>query len=84
MTDDGRRATPDVRPRWQLGRWLPIGAMMLLILALGGYTTNRDSNFLTTFNLSGVMVATMPVISVPMKPCTACPIGVFAARLSAT
>lgn len=77
MTSDGRRATADVRPRLQLGRWLPIGAMMLLILALGGYTTNRDSNFLTTFNLSGVMVATMPLALAAMAQTSALMVKAF-------
>lgn len=50
-----------VRPPFQRGRWLPIGVMALLIVVLGGYTNNAEPSFLTTFNLNGVMVATMPL-----------------------
>lgn len=77
MTDETQRTGPDVRPRWQVGRWLPIGAMVLLILVLGGYTTNQDSNFLTTFNLSGVMVATMPLALAAMAQTSALMVRAF-------
>jgi ribose transport system ATP-binding protein len=44
---------------------------------LGGYTNNRDSSFLTTFNLNGVMVATMPLALAAMAQTSALMVKAF-------
>ena len=51
----------NVRPPFQRSRWLPIVAMVVLIVMLGAYTNSKDSSFLSSFNLNGLMVATMPL-----------------------
>ena len=66
-----------VRPPFQRGRWLPIGAMALLIVVLGGYTNNAEPSFLTTFNLNGVMVATMPLALAAMAQTSALMVKAF-------
>jgi ribose transport system ATP-binding protein len=67
----------DVRPKLQLGRWLPIVAMGLLILILGAYTNNDDPSFLTTFNLNGVMIATLPLALAAMAQTSALMVKAF-------
>lgn len=66
-----------VRPAFQRGRWLPIAAMVVLILLLGAYTNNTDPSFLTTFNLNGVMVATMPLALAAMAQTSALMVRAF-------
>ena len=66
-----------IRPKFQRGRWLPIAAMVLLIVTLGGYTNNADPSFLTTFNLNGVMVATMPLALAAMAQTSALMVKAF-------
>ena len=65
------------RSQFQFGRWLPIAAMMLLILVLGGYTNHHDPLFLTTFNLNGVMIATMPLALAAMAQTSALMVKAF-------
>ena len=43
----------NVRPAFQRSRWLPIAAMILLIVMLGGYTRSQEAAFLSSFNLNG-------------------------------
>ncbi|MDP1792702.1 MAG: ABC transporter permease [Acidimicrobiales bacterium] len=66
-----------VRPPFPRGRWLPIAAMIVLIVMLGGYTNNADSSFLTSFNLNGVMVATMPLALAAMAQTSALMVKAF-------
>jgi ribose transport system ATP-binding protein len=66
-----------VRPRFQYSRWLPIVAMMLLIAVLGAYTNGKDSSFLTTFNLNGVMIATLPLALAAMGQTSALMVKAF-------
>jgi ribose/xylose/arabinose/galactoside ABC-type transport system permease subunit len=72
MADD-----QDDRPAFQRGRWLPIVAMTLLILLLGAYTHNKESAFLSTFNLNGVMVATLPLALAAMAQTSALMVRAF-------
>jgi ribose transport system ATP-binding protein len=51
----------NVRPAFQRSRWLPIAAMIVLIVLLGGYTRSQDASFLGSFNLNGLMIATLPL-----------------------
>ena len=74
-TDTAARAS--VRPSFQYGRWAPIAAMLLLIVLLGGYTNNRDSAFLSEFNLNGVMVATLPLALAAMAQTSALMVKAF-------
>ena len=47
--------------RLHLSRWLPIVAMILLIIVLGAYTNARNPAFLSSFTLNNLLVATMPL-----------------------
>lgn len=67
----------DVRPEFQRGRWLPIVAMSLLILLLGAYTRSKDAAFLSTFNLNGVMVATLAMALAAMAQTSALMVKAF-------
>ena len=67
----------DVRPKFQLGRWLPIAAMIILIFLLGAYTNQQDSSFLSSFNLNGVMVATLPLALAAMGQTSALMVKAF-------
>jgi ribose transport system ATP-binding protein len=67
----------DIRPQFQRGRWLPIAAMSILILLLGAYTNGKDSSFLSTFNLNGVMVATLPLALAAMAQTSALMVKAF-------
>jgi ribose transport system ATP-binding protein len=74
---NGSAREAGLRPRVQLGRWLPILAMMLLILLLGAFTNRRDSAFLSEFNLNGVMVATLPLALAAMAQTSALMVKAF-------
>ena len=75
MASEPHRATS--RPKFQLGRWLPIAAMMLLIVILGAYTNSKDSSFLSEFNLNGVMIATLPMALAAMGQTSALMVKAF-------
>ncbi|HZB40269.1 MAG TPA: ABC transporter permease [Ilumatobacter sp.] len=66
-----------VRPNFQYSRWLPIVAMMLLITLLGAYTNNEDASFLSSFNLNGVMIATLPLALAAMGQTSALMVKAF-------
>jgi ribose transport system ATP-binding protein len=66
-----------VRPKFQFSRWAPIAAMGLLIVVLGAYTNNKDSSFLTTYNLNGVMIATLPLALAAMGQTSALMVKAF-------
>lgn len=51
----------DTVRRLRLARWLPIAAMIVLIFVLGAYTNSREPAYTSTFNLNGLLVATMPL-----------------------
>lgn len=70
-------ALDHVKPRFQWGRWAPIAAMLLLITILGAYTAGEDSAFLSTFNLNGVMIATMPMALAAMAQTSALMVRAF-------
>jgi ribose transport system ATP-binding protein len=53
--------TKRTRQGMHLGRWMPIVAMILLIVALSAYTNGKNSAFLSSFTLNGLLVATMPL-----------------------
>ena len=67
----------NVRPKFQYSRWMPIVAMMLLITLLGAYTNSQDSSYLTTFNLNGVMIATLPLALAAMGQTSALMVKAF-------
>ena len=71
------RMMHEIRPQFQRGRWLPIAAMSLLIVLLGAYTNGKDSAFLSTFNLNGVMVATLPLALAAMAQTSALMVKAF-------
>lgn len=47
--------------RLHLARWLPIAAMIVLIFVLGAYTNAREPAYTSSFNLNGLLIATMPL-----------------------
>ncbi len=60
-----------------LGRWLPILAMIVLIVLLGGYTNRREPSFLSEFNLNGLLIATMPLALAAMGQASALMVRAF-------
>jgi ribose transport system ATP-binding protein len=60
MTADTAAWRDTVR-RLHLARWLPIVAMVILIFVLGVYTNSKESSFSSSFNLNGLLIATMPL-----------------------
>jgi ribose transport system ATP-binding protein len=66
-----------VRPAFQRSRWLPIAAMILLILVLGGYTRSQEASFLGSFNLNGLMIATLPLALAAMAQTSALMVKAF-------
>ena len=77
VTTETGTSGANVRPKFQFGRWLPIAAMGLLIVLLGAYTNNKDSSFLTTYNLNGVMIATLPLALAAMGQTSALMVKAF-------
>jgi ribose transport system ATP-binding protein len=59
-------ATQSGRRTRELRGWIPLALLILLIAAIGGYTAARSSQFLTSFNLNGLLVATVPLALVSM------------------
>lgn len=66
-----------IDPPFQRARWLPIAAMLLLILALGAYTNAKDDSFLTSFTLNYMLVATMPMALAAMAQTSALMVKAF-------
>ncbi|MGD9996793.1 MAG: ABC transporter permease [Ilumatobacteraceae bacterium] len=73
----------NVRPPFQKGRWLPIVAMLVLITILGAYTNSKDSQFLSTFNLNGLMNLTLPLALAAMAQTSALMVKAFDVSLGA-
>lgn len=73
MASSGR----DTIRRLHLARWLPILAMLVLIVVLGAYTNNRESSFTSEFNLNGLLVATMPLALAAMGQTSALMVRAF-------
>jgi ribose transport system ATP-binding protein len=77
MPNETVTTSGNVRPKFQFGRWLPIVAMGLLIVVLGAYTHSEDSSFLSTYNLNGVMIATLPLALAAMGQTSALMVKAF-------
>jgi ribose transport system ATP-binding protein len=73
----GPRQPRDVIRRLHLARWLPILAMLVLIVVLGWYTNNRQSSFSSEFNLNGLLIATMPMACAAMGQTSALMVRAF-------
>jgi ribose transport system ATP-binding protein len=71
------------RPQRHLGRWMPIVAMLLLILVLGLYTRSKESTFTSSFNLNGLLIATMPLALAAMGQCSALMVKAFDVSIGA-
>jgi ribose transport system ATP-binding protein len=65
------------RRQLHLGRWMPILAMIGLILALGLYTYSRDSAFGSSYTLNFLLVQTMPLALAAMGQCSALMVKAF-------
>ncbi len=62
MSVSREAAAPIVRRRKVAFRaWMPLTMMVGLMLLMGAYTANKDSAFLSEFNLNGVFIATIPL-----------------------
>ena len=67
----------DVIRRLHLARWLPILAMILLIVVLGLYTNSQEPAFSSEFNLNGLLIATMPLALAAMGQTSALMVKAF-------
>jgi ribose transport system ATP-binding protein len=67
----------DTIRRLHLGRWLPIVAMVVLIVALGAYTNGKKPAFSSEFNLNGLLIATMPLALAAMGQTSALMVRAF-------
>ena len=63
--------------RLHLSRWLPIAAMVMLIIILGAYTNHRNPAFLSSFTLNNLLVATMPLALAAMGQTSALMVRAF-------
>jgi ribose transport system ATP-binding protein len=61
----------------RLRGWMPLLLLAMLLVALGGYTTNQSSDFLTTYNLNGLLLATVPLALVSMGQLNVLLVGTF-------
>jgi ribose transport system ATP-binding protein len=61
----------------QFGRWLPIVAMIVLIVVLGAYTRSKEPSFTSTFNINGLLIATMPLALAAMGQASALMVKAF-------
>jgi ribose transport system ATP-binding protein len=59
------------------GRWLPIAAMIVLIVVLGAYTRSQEPSFTSEFNLNGLFIATMPLALAAMGQASALMVKAF-------
>jgi ribose transport system ATP-binding protein len=66
-----------LRQRLHFGRWLPILAMIVLMILLGLYTRSRQPSFTSEFNLNGLLIATMPLALAAMGQCSALMVKAF-------
>ena len=71
------RPRGDVVRRLHLRRWLPILAMIVLIIGLGAYTNHREPSFTSEFNLNGLLIATMPLALAAMGQTSALMVRAF-------
>jgi ribose transport system ATP-binding protein len=76
-SDAGAHDLRDTIRRLHLERWLPIIAMILLILALGAYTRSKEPSFTSEFNLNGLFIATMPLALAAMGQTSALMVKAF-------
>jgi ribose transport system ATP-binding protein len=56
---------------------MPLVFLAVLLLAVGGYTTGKSSDFLTTFNLNGLLIATVPLALISMGQLNVLLVGTF-------
>lgn len=71
------RTRGDTARRRHLGRWVPIVAMLLLIVVIGAYTNRRQPAFTSEFNLNGLLVATLPLALAAMGQTSALMVRAF-------
>ena len=67
----------------KLQGWLPLILMSTLIVALGLYTSIREDAFLTSYNLTNLLLATMPLALVSLGQATALLVGGFDVSVAA-
>ena len=77
MITTSRDGLRDVMRRLRLARWLPILAMLLLIVLIGAYTNSRQPAFTSEFNLNGLLVATAPLACAAMGQVSALMVRAF-------
>jgi len=68
---------PTTRARRHYGRWLPIVAMIVLIIALGAYTHGKQPQFTSSFNLNGLLQGTIPLALAALAQASALMVKAF-------
>jgi len=66
-----------LRERIHIGRWAPIFAMVLLMVILGLYTNGKQPSFSSSFNLNGLLIATIPLALAAMGQASALMVKAF-------
>jgi ribose transport system ATP-binding protein len=56
---------------------MPLALLVVLMLAIGGYTTARAPDFLTSYNVNGLLVAVVPLALLSMGQLNALLVGSF-------
>ena len=69
------------RPAWRRGLafrgWMPLALICILILAIAAYTHDRNSTFLSEYNLNGLLIATVPLALAAIGQTNALMVRVF-------
>lgn len=77
MTTTAAAAVAPRRRRLEFRGWMPLVLLAVLLLAVGGYTTSQSSKFLTTYNLNGLLLATVPLALVSIGQLNVLLVGTF-------
>jgi ribose/xylose/arabinose/galactoside ABC-type transport system permease subunit len=65
------------RPGLRVRGWIPLGLMVLLMVAVGGYAYGKSSSFASQFNLNSLLLAAMPLAFVALAQASVLLIGGF-------
>jgi ribose transport system ATP-binding protein len=57
--------------------WMPLALMVVLVVAIGGYATSKSPEFLSSFNLNGLLIATVPLALISMGQLNVLLVGTF-------
>jgi ribose transport system permease protein/ribose transport system ATP-binding protein len=76
-------STMSRRPALTFRSWMPLALMVVLMIAIGGYTQSQNSAFLSDFNLNGLFIAAIPLALAAMAQTSALMIRAFDVSLGA-